>query len=636
MSAKQTRWFDRSGLVILVVLFVAVIMLSNVLLRGLRVDLTENNLYTVTKGTKNILKEIDEPINLYYFFSDRATANIPRLRDYATHVRELLEEFESLAKGKIKLSVLDPVAFSEQEDQAKQYGLQALMTSSVGEPIYLGLAGSNAFGDEEIIPIFEPDAGKEAFLEYELAKLIYTLDHPEKKVVGVISGLPLMGSFDPMSRQQIPGWVVMDQIKQLYETKELDSDVELIDDEVDVLMVVHPKDLPASAEYAIDQFVLSGKPTMIFVDPNAELDTGGAMPNDPMAQMAASKSSDLERLFDTWGVEYSPMEAVLDEEYALRIDTGSGHGAIRHVGLLGVVGDGVNQQDVATSGLSDINFSSSGFFKASENSKLAVTPLIQTSAQAMVVDTDKFRFMSGPESLSQGFVASGERYTLAGRLQGAVSSAFNEGPPGEVINLEHKDTSSGDINVLLVADTDVLSDRLWVSVNQFFGQRLARMFANNGAFFINSLDNFVGSKDLIGVRGRKTFQRPFKVVENLRSEAEEAFRATEERLQNELRETETKLTELQSQRSGEDNLMIMTAQQSAEIKRFQDRQAEVRKELRKVRHSLNKDIEALGKNLKVINIGLVPLLLTLFAVWFLGGRSKRLQRRFNKQRLAMH
>jgi ABC-type uncharacterized transport system involved in gliding motility auxiliary subunit len=616
MTTQNTRRALTGGtLAVLAVLFVAVIALANNLLRGAQIDLTENRLYTLSDGTVKVLGEIEEAINLYYFFSDKGTAEIPQIRTYATRVRELLEEIARRSGGKVKLTVIDPLPFSEEEDRASGFGLQAVPTGPAGETIFFGLAGTNATDGQMVIPFFQPD--KEAFLEYDVAKLIHSLVTTTKPVVGLVSELPLAPGFDPQTRQMRQGWAVYQSLAELFELRTLDPQATAtIDEAIKTVVVVHPKSLSEDAQYALDQFVLRGGNLIVFVDPNAELDTTAEDPNNPSAALFANRASDLERLFKAWGVAYDPAKVVLDAEYALQVQTQSG-APVRHMAILGLREQAMNQHDVVTAQLGTLNLSTAGSFRMADDAALTLEPLLQTSAQASTIDVERVKFLPDPSSLFADFTPTGESYVLAGRLTGTAKTAF-----GERSGAGHLAESKQPVSILLVADTDLLSDRLWVQVSNFFGQQIMNAFANNGDFVANAVDNLTGSSALISIRGRATSARPFTTVEALRRGADDRFRATERKLNEELQETERKLNELQRARA-DDASMLLSPEQKAELDRFQKRKLEIRKELREVRRQLDADIEALGWKLKVINIALVPLLLTLGALGFAWWRRRR-------------
>ncbi|MBZ0221563.1 MAG: Gldg family protein [Dokdonella sp.] len=606
-----------SALVVLGVLFVAVLLLVNVALRGARIDLTQGRLYTLSDGTRNILKSIDEPINLYFFWSDKGSQEIPQVRAYATRVREMLEEMASHANGKLHLQFIDPLPFSEDEDRAASMGLQAIPVSAAGDKIFLGIAGTNSTNGQASIPFLQPD--KEAFLEYDLAKLIHQLEVPNKPVVGLLTGLPIEADFDPATRQMRPAWAVDQQWRQLFEVRKLDgATLKSIDKDISVLILVQPKKLPDDALYAIDQFVLRGGHLLAFIDPDAQMDQSGADPNNPMAAMMADKSSDLPKLFKAWHIDYDPHKVVIDRARALSISMGEAQAPVRHPAILGLGEDDFNHEDVVTANLATINLSTAGFIELAKGAKgEKLEPLLQTSSDASSVASDRLRMLADPASLLADYTPAGSPFVIAGRLSGLLDSAFPErkGP-------DHLAQSKQDAQVVIVADTDILSDRMWVQVRSFLGQSLMNAFANNGDFAVNLVDNLAGSGDLIAIRGRATAQRPFTTVEAIKRSADERFRAKEQDLQRELSDTERKLTELQSGKS-QDQAMVLSPEQKGELDKFLKRKVEIRKELRAVRRQLDAQIESLGTRLKIINILLMPLLVTLAALGFAWWRAQR-------------
>ncbi|MBK8286143.1 MAG: Gldg family protein [Ahniella sp.] len=609
MFALNRKTLSGSTLIVLAVLLVGVLTLVNTLFRGARIDLTENNLYTLSEGTGEIVKSIDEPINLYFYFSDKASADIPYLRNYATRVRELLEEIAAKGKGKIRLTVIDPQPFSEDEDRASGFGLQAVPVGQGGNSIFFGLAGTNALDGKSVIPFFQPD--KEPFLEYDVAKLINSLVEGKKAAVGVISSLNIGPGFDPTNRSMREGWAVYSELADIFDMRLLNPEqTTKIDDEISTLILVHPKELSDDTLDAIDQCVLRGGRLLVFVDPNGEMDQSGNDPNNPQAAMFASKASDLPKLFQAWGVNYDPNQILLDAGNALPIQINPAAPPVQHLAIMGYRKDNLNADEIATAQLETINFSTTGVFGLSETSTLKLTSLVQSSGDAMVTEVERIKFLQDPSELYEGFKATNERYVLAGRLQGKVKTAFPE-RSGEGHLAESKD----DANIVIVADTDVLTDRLWVQVQNFFGQRLANAFENNGDFIINVVDNLAGNSALIGIRSRGVSARPFATVEAIRRKADQDYRLKEQELQQELADTEQKLTELQANKSDE-NAMILSPEQQKELEVFQQDKLRIRKELRAVRHDLDKDIEALGTKLKLINIVLMPLLLTLVALGF--------------------
>ena len=326
---------------------------------------------------------------------------------------------------------------------------------------------------------------------------------------------------------------------------------------------------------------------------------------------------------------------VIDDRYAGRVKAGFGLRTIRHLGLIGLDEFAMNSEDIVTAGLNSINIGTAGHFTLAENSGVTLVPLLTSSASAGTLPTIQFQFLSDPSSLLDGFTPSGEIYVLAARLDGPLTTAFPDGPP--TVDDESEDeaaadsddaeptshlTSTAAANVILVGDVDILSDRMWVQRQSFFGQQLVTAFANNADFVINSLDNLSGSAALIGIRARASFSRPFTRVDDLRRVAEAEFRDTEQQLQAELAETEQRLGELQLDRS-DGGLLLMSEEQQVEIERFLHQQGAIRQELRAVQRNLDLSIERLGATLKIINIGLVPLLLTIGALIFVVYRRRK-------------
>ena len=615
MAFNTRKTLTGGALVVVAILFVAVLILVNTLFRGARVDLTESNLYTLSSGTRNILASIDEPINLYLFYSDDATRSVPQLRTYATRVREMLEEMAARSEGKIKLEVIDPLPFSEDEDRASAYGLTPVPSGSGGDQILFGLAGTNSTNGKTIIPFFQPD--KEAFLEYDVAKLIHELTEAHKPIVGVISSLNINAAFDPATRQSGEAWAITTQLEQLFDLRILTpATVKTIDAEIGMLILIHPKELTDDAQYAIDQFVLRGGHLLVFVDPIAEVDRSGEDPNNPQAALTADRSSNLPALFKAWGVEFASDKIVLDRQRALTISRGPNEPPMRHPAILGLTASDMSNDDVVTTGLSTITVSTAGYFELAKDAKTTLTPLLQSTTEGSATRADPMVLLGDPAALMNDYKPSGP-YVLAARLTGKLGSAFPERTGGD-----HLAESKDDAQIILVGDVDLLTDRMWVQVQAFFGQRVLNAFANNGDFVVNLVDNLGGSGDLISIRGRATSQRPFTRVEAIRNEADERFRQTEQTLQTELTETERKLTELQSAKTG-DQAQFLSAEQKTEIDKFTARKLEIRKELRGVRRQLDERINALGTRLKIINIAIVPILVTLAALAFAAMRRQR-------------
>jgi len=428
MAVTTTTIRGRAGLAIIAAAFVIAVLLVNSLPGGLRLDLTENRLYTLSEGTQNILDSIDEPINIYFFYSDRATENIPALRTYAGRVREMLEEFAQQADGRLRVKIIDPLPFSEEEDRAAEFGMQGITLPAATDPVFMGIAGTNSVGDEEIIPFLDP--GKETFLEYDLAKLIHSLADPERPVVALMSDLPMIPDFDPQRGQLPEPWVVVNEMRALFDVRSLPTSATTIGDDVDVLMVVHPKSLSDATLYAIDQFILRGGRALLAVDPFSEIDVPRADPSNPGLALSADRGSQLDGLLSAWGIKAETGEVIGDDRYALTV-AGTTPRPVRHIGLIGIGEAGINGDDVITSGIRSLNFGFAGHLDISEDAPVDVTPLVQSSDLAGPIDTGALMFLQDPSALREGFSPTGKRYVLAARLGGRPPSAFPEGPPGD-------------------------------------------------------------------------------------------------------------------------------------------------------------------------------------------------------------
>jgi ABC-type uncharacterized transport system involved in gliding motility auxiliary subunit len=623
------------GLVLLAVLFLGVVMLSNVGLRGMRLDLTQNKLYTLSSGTQQVLRDLKEPVNLYFYFSrDVAAKQSPLILPYAARVREFLEEISARAGGKVHLHVVDPQPFSDDEDRAAEFGLQPLPVGNGGESLYFGMGGTNSTDGRSAIPNFQAD--REEFLEYDVAKLIQELGTPKKPVVGVLSSIGLQGQFNPQTGQMGEPWPIYTQLQQLFNVRTLNSDFDHIDKDVDVLMLVHPKQLQPKALYAIDQFVMRGGRLLLLVDPDAGADLSGQNPSNPLAAAMADHSSDLKPLLETWGVDYDATKVVGDLSRGLEVRTNAASGPVRHIGILGLRRADMDQKDVVTATLESLNLATVGSLSQRPGAKTTFEPLLMSSTSAELLPAQRFHALVDPSTLRDGFKSTGIRYTIAARITGPVDSAYPNGPPPDLKPvagppIAHLTKSSTPANIVVIADTDFLMDYLWVQQRELLGQRIAQAFANNGDLIANVLDNLSGSGALISIRGRASFSRPFERVDALKRQADDRLRSKALELQTELQQTESKLTELQSKRNDQSSIML-SPEQEEELKRFTAEKTRVRKELRETQRGLDVDINRLGSRLKVINIALAPLVVAIAGVIILSMR----RRRRAASSLAMH
>ncbi len=421
MEQKNRSIFSAGILALLAVLFVTLTILSTVFLQGVRFDLTENGLYTLSDGTRNILKNMDEPVNLYLYFSENVSRELPQFRSYARWAGEMLEEFADSSGGKLTLQRVDPVPFSPQEDQAAQYGLQGVPVGTAGDMLYFGLVGTNSLDGLQVMPFLQPE--KEKFLEYDLARIVSSLSHPQHKKVGLISALDMQPGFDPATQSIREAWVIHQQFSQLFELQDIPPDTVELPGDLELLILVHPKDLSENMLYQIDQFVLRGGRVLAFMDPLAEADMGGD-PNDPMARMNAGGSSTLGPLLQAWGVEFDTDRVLGDRTYALQVSIAQGQPPIRHLGIVSVTSGGMNNSDVASADLQSVNFSSTGWLAPLENASTAFEPLVQSSEDAAPIEALRLRFLADPQDLARDFQPTGDQYALVARITGQADTAM--------------------------------------------------------------------------------------------------------------------------------------------------------------------------------------------------------------------
>nr|VFK18230.1 MAG: ABC-type uncharacterized transport system involved in gliding motility, auxiliary component [Candidatus Kentron sp. LFY] len=632
------KWFAGGGLVLAVVLLFAVNIFSNTAFRSMRLDLTEGELYTLSEGSRNILSTLEEPVTLRLFLSSKQATRLPQISAYATRVRELLEEYRRIGDGLVRVHTIEPESFSEEEDRAVAYGLTAVPLNEQGDAFYFGLVATGSTDTEVSIPFFSPN--REAFLEYDVTNLIHQAAYPDKDVIGLISSLSMDGMKEMDMRALQQGlqptpWIVLEQIRQYFEVRTLKNDVENIPADVDILMLVHPQGIAPKTLYAIDQFVLRGGRALVFVDPHSEIDpqAGGGMPG-------SGASSDLAPLLEAWGVGFSPSKVVGDRRLArqVRFQTGSRATIADYPVWVSLSAAEMDSDDMITAELDTIALASPGRLRAIDGKGTRLLALLETTTNAMEYDAARVKFLTDPRSLLRDYRGGGEKYILAARVTGRVQSAFPEGAPeskkeetpveqsDESDNAgtfpEHLSASKDDINLVIVADTDILRDRFWVNVQKFLGTRLAQPTAANGTFVINALDNLIGSNDLISIRSRGHFQRPFTRVDSIREEAEFHFRQKEKELLDKLRDTERKLVELERGKQ-EDAALVLSMAQQREIERFRDEKIKIRKALRDVRHKLRKNIQRLESWLRFVNIGLVPILIGIGGMIAAAYRGRR-------------
>ncbi|MEM7754250.1 MAG: Gldg family protein [Planctomycetota bacterium] len=628
------------ALALLLVLFVGLNIVTSRTLGFARLDLTENKLYTLSPAGKTIARTPEEPITLTLYYAESVARGNPQIQSAANRVVELLEAFENASNGKIALRQIDPEPFSEAEDDAVAAGIQGVRITQT-DTFYFGLVGTNAVDGREVLPYINAlDPNAERFLEYELAKLILTLAEADRPVVGLITTLPMDGSPpNPMTRTRgTPPWQIIPEIESTLEVRRLDTTIDEIPGDIDVLMLAHPKGLSDQTLYAIDQFALRGGRILAFVDPHAETDPAARPdPQNPLAAAQADTTSELGPLLAAWGVEMPTDQIAGDLKFALDVNAGGTPGRpeiVPYVAYLSLRDEAFDADDPVTGRLGVVNVASAGFLSQADGATTTFEPVVQTSIEAAPVTAQRVKLFPDPAGILNDFFPQDEPLTLAARVAGPISTAFPDGPPsaanndadGSLTDTNHLTESAEPLNAVVVADVDMLSDRFWIQALSLGGMTLGyERLADNGALVAGLLDQLAGSEDLLALRARGEFRRPFTLIEEMQRRADAEFRAEEQRLEQEIEQVQERISELQLARgdAGDPSSLVLTPEQQAELDRLQDELIASRKQLRQVQLNLRQDIENLETRLKLINTAAVPVLLSLFAVGLAVTRSVR-------------
>jgi ABC-type uncharacterized transport system involved in gliding motility auxiliary subunit len=616
------------GVIAVAAIAIGVNMFADAQLADRRIDLTAQRLYTLSPGTKQILAGLKEPITLRLFYSRRLGSAVPLYGTYSDRVREMLNEYASAANGKVKLEFLDPEPFSDTEDRAMAYGLQGVPVDQSGEQVYFGLVGNNLLDDERTIGFFQPE--RERFLEYDLTRLVYELSNPKRPMVGVMSSLPLDGDPRMMMRGGAGGqpYAVMQALRQTDQIKMVALDARAIDPDIQVLLVAEAQNLSDATLYAIDQFVMRGGRLMAMVDPYSE--ALAAMPS-PTGMPPDDTSSNLKKLFDAWGIGFDPAKVVADPTGAWRVRANPDERvqAVDYLAWFNIQ-NGISHDDPATADLQQVTVASSGYLTKQDGAAIEFTPLLTSSAQSGLIAVDQVK-MPDPARILADFKSDGVARVIAARVRGKLHSAFTGPPAPPAAPAEgqqpaeplppFKAETDGPANLVLVADSDILADRYWVRIQDFFGEPQATPFSDNGAFVANLIDTLGGGDALIGLRSRGPSIRPFALVQRMQARAEVTFRQSEQELQKHLDDTEKQLRELRGG-TGKDQVVI-TPEQRAAIDTARTEIVDTRKKLRAVQLELNRDISRLETELRVADIVLVPALLAVLAIGLGIARNRR-------------
>jgi ABC-type uncharacterized transport system involved in gliding motility auxiliary subunit len=658
-----------------VILFLSVNILARGTLVGKRLDLTTDKLFTLSEGTHRVVAKIDEPVTLRLYFSSSLGKELPGLAKYAGRVKDMIGEYVANSGGKIRFVEIDPVAYSDAEDEAVVFGLQGLPLDRTGEKVYFGLVGTNATDEEEIIPFFSPS--REPYLEYDLTKVVFRLANPERKTIGLMSWLPVRGfPGSMMARMSAMGrpWQLVGQLDQLFQVVDVPTTSDEIPKKVDVLFVLHPAKLSDKTAYAIDQFMLRGGRALIFVDPLAEI----AQQTPGAGGKFVPTQSDLGPIFKAWGLEYDKTKAVGDMRAAQRVNAGdpSRPVPLEYPAWLRLGKSNVVSDDLITTEIDNMLMASAGALTFKAGSGLKFTPILAVSEQSMLLNAEDLKGRPDFLTIAKEFKASGKRYALAARISGTTASAFPKGPPplkayvkdpkagkkkagtGDkdkkaapsaedkkkaeaarkkaethraALAKAHLAKSKGPIHAVVFTDADMLRDEFWVRVQNLFGQTITIPVSDNMNIVTNALDNLTGSNELIGLRSRGVSRRPFTLVEDLTRQAELRLRAKERELQSRQEKTQRKLRQLQSPVRGKGDRTILSPKQIKEVNKFKGELLSIRKDLRGVQLGLRKDIEELESRLWLFNIGIIPLLVALAAVVLGLARTRRRRQRMETE-----
>lgn len=632
------------------VLFLAVNVFASVAFRAARLDLTEQHLYTLSSGTMETLAELQEPITLRFYFSESLIAESQLLQTYGAQVRSLLGEYVAHASGNLILEVIDPEPYTEVEDEAVASGLGRAQLG--GDQVFFGLVGTNTIDGREIIPFFVPD--REEFLEYDLTQLISRLNETQRPKLGIVTNLSLdTGIVDMGAVQQGMApqpYFIYQQLQSAFEIVFLEQDFDEVPGDISVLMIAHPRELDEGTQYAIDQFVLGGGRALIFVDPYSEVSMVPGPSGMPMR--GATESSNLPQLLNAWGVDMDGGQVIADRTYGAQVPANFDprRGEMTYVAWLNLGIESYSADELVTEPLQrGINLGTVGHLEALPGATTTMIPLISSSTDSMLISVDEVQYQPDMDRLLRDFEATAQQYVIAARLTGPARTAFPDGPPADDDDTESDEPqdlsastvdpaeqlmdSDGPINVIVMADTDIFDDAIYVlSSNMGSGtQRVSGR--DNDAFILNAVDFLMGTNSLLTLRARAISDRPFEVVEDLRRAAEARFLEEEQQLQTRLDEVSQRLRELQGQvrGSGTEAAPDLNLRRQQELARFRQEQIDTRQRLREVQRSLRVDIETLGFWIKALNITLIPALICLLAFGLIMlhrmRRAERLRRR---------
>ncbi len=614
---KQHRWsYSTLSVILLLVCLIGINALGSFL--PLRIDVTDERLYTISEGTKKILREFEDPLTIKFYFSKDKSGLPPDFKAYAQRVEEVLREYEILAKGNIKLEVFDPKIDSEEEEWAQKYGIASFGLPN-GENLYMGMVA--LLLDQEVaIPFFDPR--REKFLEYDVSQALMGLNQVRPPKIGILTSLDLKGNLSRRGATPTEEWALHSELQKSFDLRILPAETEEISDDIPLLLLIHPKELNERIQYAVDQYVLRGGHLIVLVDPNSnhEARTRTAQ----MGRMPDVKS-DVPRLLKNWGVEYDSGKLVGDSRYATSINTGRGN-IVRYPLWMSLPPAAMNADHPITSQLESLLFADSGYLSKVEESTVEFSPLLQTSSQSGILESLMIQF-TPPDQVARNLKTDQTQKVLAAFLRDKFKTAFPEGQPpssteaGEQaqekklppLKHAHLQEAIDPRTILVIADVDFASDTFSVQKMNFLGQVVIDLLNDNLNFIVNAVEFFTGDDELMSIRSRGRFARPFTKVMELENQAQMRFQEEEIGLQQTLRAVQEKLAELEKHKDPKQK-RLLTKEQQDEIKRFRTEEIETRKRLREVRKILRQDIETLGNWLLGMNMLFVPAIVALVGI----------------------
>ena len=623
MQINDRRLLTYTSLLLLLMIFILVNVLGSVFFKNIRFDFSEQKIYTLSQGSKEILAEIKEPITIRFYFSKKLAQSYPYLISYASRVRELLTQYQRASNNNLIVNVIDTESFTEAEDQAVNYGLQGVPVDGNGNELYFGLVATNSLINKGVIPFLQPT--REAYLEYDISQMLYKLIYPQAAKVALLSDLPLAGNqelyFMQVDRVTHP-WVIWEQLKKTFDIQVLTKESKQIPNDVKVLMLVSTGYMTKDIAYMVDQFIMRGGYVLAFIDPRPQqnVDNITKTNNNTITNY-------LQVLLQSWGVTI-PSKIFACSKLAKKIKYNQdGKEYITNYPIwIDFSKEYFDKNDVLTSNLEQVTLANAGIITKEQDATTTVTSLVSSDGANMLIDVAQLNnYTENPSKLIKDYAEDEQKYMLAVRISGAMQSAFAEGLNNNAQYIANVKNS----NVILWANTDMLRDNFWVSAQKFLGNRLYVPISGNGSFVLNAIDNLNGSNALISIRNRGVFSRPFTTIQNLQSRSRIKFKMKEDRLMHNLELTKQKLLELE-QGKKESNSIAISVKQKQEEETYRKDLVDNRRQLREVQRELNKDIEKVEVIIKLVNIVLMPLLV------FLGGGIFWLYRIRTNRRICTH